>query len=1518
LEKGGTGIVKLKKGSGSFLVFFLILSILSEPAPTLISEEMKASGSTTRVYVDPPLIRMEVCENFTVNINVQNVTDLHAWEIGMQWDVSILECFTFTYNYSFFGPADDVVTIPGVINNTAGKIDPPYVAAITTLAGVSGKGTLADVTFHVKHFGETWLNLTVTLANSAAEEIPSDVINGYFCLETYVPGELIVWFDDNATQVEIDDAITRLETEAKTSSTPIGDSMSLLADQYNYSLLEPVPKFCLLTIVGNRTVEETADLFKAETIVTGVEPNYIMPTRQVHQLYPDDPGFPSQWSLLNGGQTSGTIDADIDMPQAWSLIDQYNLWRNGDPVVAVIDSGADIPWPAGGVPGHPDLVPNLWLNPSEATGTTALDDDGNGYIDDIYGFDCNEALMIAPLVYRDVGPDGVNGTADDDDGPRDFNGHGTHVAGIIGAVGNNGRDIAGVNWHAELMIVKARSRSDYLFGMLYTTWMKFLSILGLGGANIRVINASWGWYTWGPALVPPPHRRFGLPLWSATDALIERQIRFAGNLDILFVSAAGYGVDLNGDGDVNDAGELDDDALLARGIRDFPTVLPLDNIITVTASNDLDQWVGWAAYGAATVDLAAPGDNIVSLGFNSRYLEDEWIYRDVDSSGTVSIGDIRLVAVEIGSVTYAAGSVVARGDLDVGYGLAAFDPSERHDEFTPANGRFDSGEFVYRDVDSSGTVTSGDVRLATISRTLRYGSTVRAADPDVGNVLAPFAANELHVVVWSASGTSMAAPHVSGVASLAFAMFPSKSALNVKNDILFGAVGPEPASGVDRKTWLIGPPKMLVSDGRLRWPYTGDLGDAPHQFYGTIAREITLPGPLHWDNGNEWFGSDDNGRVFDLSVTNEVDADWWPPYDQDATPNIIPFPNLDMHDHPNPPNFWFSPPPPWTPGQIVQVFYFVSTNYLGVNDAEGGRYQPLPNRMIYVNGFFDWDWSDTFDIPPEHSVHQPHDLSAIVPPGNTPAVSPPTTHILLFSSTFIAQSPVPKWIRFRLDYGEDVGAVSPDVPHPGFLPDQVLPVWEHLMRARFGEVEDFRMYMCLDAEPPTLIDLSMPVSTEWLELTPIYNKMYLLEDWHDANSDDMLDPSDYIMLWDEDMIETVPPHRWYINDITVTLKVKPSADETIYIECEGGWALYDTVILEPVSTQWLEVYPDYRTPYNLSIWEDSDGDGVLSPSDQIELIDKETGDPAWCYVEEVKTDLIVTLHPKPVIESSDYSGIKKDDFDMEPIYMFGFGYAPNTTYSIYVVENTTWTESMAIPTSVPGTAPIVTANGTGQIPPTEIWTSAFMGTYDVIIDMNNDGFYNALIDILDDNDVNGAGFVVSPIHDVAVTDVTPLKTAVGQGFPCDINVTITNEGDLMEAFSTTAYADLIESIGDKITIGTMTIILDPGDSTTITFTWNTTDMAESTYIISAYAGPVPDETEVSDNSFSDGWIVITIPGDVDGDFDVDIYDVVKMCSCYGTEEGDDRYVANCDTDCDGDIDIYDIVIMCSHYGEAHP
>lgn len=165
------------------------------------------------------------------------------------------------------------------------------------------------------------------------------------------------------------------------------------------------------------------------------------------------------------------------------------------------------------------------------------------------------------------------------------------------------------------------------------------------------------------------------------------------------------------------------------------------------------------------------------------------------------------------------------------------------------------------------------------------------------------------------------------------------------------------------------------------------------------------------------------------------------------------------------------------------------------------------------------------------------------------------------------------------------------------------------------------------------------------------------------------------------------------------------------------------------------------------------------------------------------------------------------------------------------------------------------------------------------------------------------------LHDVAVTDVWTPKTAVGQGYNVETNVTVAYHGDFTETFNVTLYAN-------ETFVELQTIALSNGSSVTLTFIWSTAAFAKGTYTISVTAAPILAETFTGNNTLVGGWVIVTIPGDVDGDKDVDIFDIVRMASGYGTLPPDPKYNPNCDIDGDGDIDIFDIVTACSHYGES--
>ncbi len=273
------------------------------------------------------------------------------------------------------------------------------------------------------------------------------------------------------------------------------------------------------------------------------------------RIEPNDPDFMNQWQWYNTGQTGGLAGADIDAIRAWDTATGGVTAAGDTIVVAVIDDGMDY--------NHEDIAANAWRNYHEID-SNGIDDDGNGYIDDIYGWNA-----------YDNDPD-VWGQS-----------HGLQVAGMIGAVGNNGIGVTGMNWNVKIMIIRGGSpESTALASYAYALEQRiqYAETNGEKGAFVVATNSSWGINFGQPA---------DAPLWCA----------FYDTLGVHGILSAGATANLN----------IDIDA-----VGDLPTGCPSEYLLSVTALNHNNQRT-FSAYGLTQVDFGAPGEDVRTTRRNNGY-----------------------------------------------------------------------------------------------------------------------------------------------------------------------------------------------------------------------------------------------------------------------------------------------------------------------------------------------------------------------------------------------------------------------------------------------------------------------------------------------------------------------------------------------------------------------------------------------------------------------------------------------------------------------------------------------------------------------------------------------------------------------------------------------------------------------------------------------------------------------------------------------------------------------------------
>jgi hypothetical protein len=259
------------------------------------------------------------------------------------------------------------------------------------------------------------------------------------------------------------------------------------------------------------------------------------------------------------------------------------------------------------------------------------------------------------------------------------------------------------------------------------------------------------------------------------------------------------------------------------------------------------------------------------------------------------------------------------------------------------------------------------------------------------------------------------------------------------------------------------------------------------------------------------------------------------------------------------------------------------------------------------------------------------------------------------------------------------------------------------------------------------------------------------------------------------------------------------------------------------------------------------------------------------------------------------------------------GLNSSTAYDVEVVPyQSAWSTGMSIPTPVSTTS--ITTDGSGNVALTSIYSPAASGQYDVIVKpvAETDGTYDAQ-DLLITNVVTtpGPSIFVLYEYDIAVTNVISYKTIIGQGYLGNVTVTTENLGTNAATFNLTVYANAIYITSQNVT-------LSSGNSANVNFTWNTTGLAYGNYTISAYAWPVPDETNISNNNCTGGSVYVGIPGDVEGLGRVDMGDIVTILLAFGSTPGKPNWNPNCDIDNNGRVDMGDVVTALLHFGQHYP
>jgi len=507
--------------------------------------------------------------------------------------------------------------------------------------------------------------------------------------QAYVEGEVIVTF--------------KPPVSLNAAQQALGDH-SLALTKHFAGLSRDRGRHSGLVRAKNRTTAELIAELSRDPAVETAEPNYLRWVTGVS----NDTLFTNLWGLQNTGQsvngTAGTAGDDIRFVAAWGLARP----TTNQFIVAVIDTGVDYT--------HPDLAGNMWTNTGEIPGN-GVDDDGNGYVDDYYGYDFADNLP----------------------NPADSGFHGTHVAGTIAAVGNNQLGVIGVDYQAGIMALRASSDGDTLPDSAIIEAIQYATMMKNRGVNIVAINESFG--------------------GGGSNSTERAAMQAAGNAGIIFCVAAG-----------NNTANNDRTAF-------YPASYRLTNMIVVAATDQNNALASFSDYGTNTVDLGAPGVNILSA-------------LPVSQAGT-------LAYVQRGSTNYAANELTYSGTTtgitatiyDCGLGYSTnFPPAVRNNIALIARGTINFSSkvanamtagaraaVIYNNATGnfSGTLqTNNNNWIPAVSLSKADGLTLKAILPATGTVVNTLNPTQIYQYL---DGTSMATPHVSGAVAFAAMNFPGET-----------------------------------------------------------------------------------------------------------------------------------------------------------------------------------------------------------------------------------------------------------------------------------------------------------------------------------------------------------------------------------------------------------------------------------------------------------------------------------------------------------------------------------------------------------------------------------------------------------------------------------------------------------------------------------------------------------------------------------------------------------------------